>query len=500
MDVRPALFIQRSSEKQLTNMGFSGAISSSFPVFPTPLEENYPKFTDSFQVSSERELMMHSISPRPTPLDSNSGTVGNLFSSASGFSTDVHFSSVSPQARCFHNSPFISQSSSDGASLPPIHSSHSGLHSTQLINYPEGNNDMSWTTDLLQDFLDFPENIPVQNGQVETITGVMASQEHVKRTDWQEWAHQSISVDDALDLDSNWSDIPDDISVPDPKPKVIEPPTDVFAHQPQVHLHHPIPSGEICPVASPLSLATQNKTRMRWTPELHEAFVEAVNKLGGSERVSYTEGCPEAHECGNPDHLSCKKPPPESSEGMSERNLTPIEEITSLDLKASMGITEALRVQMEVQKQLHEQLEAGLTLWTMVEPQCKSCVLIGIQRKLQLRIEEQGRNLQMMFEKQKKMEDVRMKASSSNPNVPSPLPSTVQQPSLADENLEASKQDKNVRRTGSGEMSASTAHEEISQDSSEKQTPDPVTRGSSPRPLKRARGDETAASSAKLAS
>ncbi|THG10483.1 hypothetical protein TEA_012511 [Camellia sinensis var. sinensis] len=494
MDVRPALFIRRSSEKQLTNMGFSGAISSSFPVFPTPLEENYPKFTDSFQVSSERELMMNSISPQPTPLDSNSGTVGNLFSSASGFSTDVHFSSVSPQARCFHNSPFISQSSSDGASLPPIHSSHSGLHSTQLINYPEGNNDMSWTTDLLQDFLDFPENIPVQNGQVETITGVMASQEHVKRTDWQEWAHQSISVDDALDLDSNWSDIPDDISAPDPKPKVIEPPTDVFAHQPQVHLHHPIPSGEICPVASPLSLATQNKTRMRWTPELHEAFVEAVNKLGGATpkgvlKLMNVETLTIYHV---KSHLQTLQGFPVKytsvktivfslhAAGMSERNLTPIEEITSLDLKASMGITEALRVQMEVQKQLHEQLE--------------------IQRKLQLRIEEQGRNLQMMFEKQKKMEDVRMKASSSNPNVPSPLPSTVQQPSLADENLEASKQDKIVRTTGSGEMSASTAREEISQDSSEKQTPDPVTRGSSPRPLKRARGDETAASSAKLAS
>ncbi|KAL7185069.1 hypothetical protein ACSBR2_027076 [Camellia fascicularis] len=487
MDVRPALFIRRSSEKHLTNMGFSGAIPSSFPVFPTPLEENYPKFTDSFQVSSERELMMHSISPRPTPLDSNSGTVGNLFSSASGFSTDVHFSSVSPQARCFHNSPFISQSSSDGASLPPIHSSHSGLHSTQLINYPEGNNDMSWTTDLLQDFLDFPENIPVQNGQVETITGVMASQEHVKRTDWQEWAHQSISVDGALDLDSNWSDFPDDISVPDPKPKVIEPPTDVFAHQPQVHLHHPIPSGEICPVASPLSLATQNKTRMRWTPELHEAFVEAVNKLGGSERATpkgvlklmNVETLTIYHVKSHLQKYRTARYKPESSEGMSERNLTPIEEITSLDLKASMGITEALRVQMEVQKQLHEQLE--------------------IQRKLQLRIEEQGRNLQIMFDKQKKMEDVRMKASSSNPNVPSPLPNTVQQPSLADENLEASKQDKNVRTTGSGEMSASTAHEEISHDSSEKQTPDPVTRGSSPRPLKRARGDETAASSAKLA-
>ncbi|KAK7278833.1 hypothetical protein RJT34_23871 [Clitoria ternatea] len=132
-----------------------------------------------------------------------------------------------------------------------------------------------------------------------------------------------------------------------------------------------------------------SKTRIRWTQELHEKFVECVNRLGGAEkatpkailRLMESDGLTIFHVKSHLQKYRIAKYMPQSStQGKSDKR-TNVENV-HLDVKTGLQIREALQLQLDVQRRLHEQLE--------------------IQRKLQLRIEEQGKQLKMMFDQQQK--------------------------------------------------------------------------------------------------
>ncbi|KAL3359268.1 hypothetical protein AABB24_016034 [Solanum stoloniferum] len=376
MEARPAVSVQSVVASQLSNCGASGGLSSSFSMFPTALGEKYPKFPDLQQASMEKELKQHPGTV-VSSLPSNSGAVGLMFSSSSGFSADLQFSSVSPQEKHSGPAPFISQSTYSETSIQLPHSGV--LQSTASSQYLNENHE-PWCIDPLPNFLDYSMNNPVQNSQVACSN---------KQSDWQEWADLVLNDEDALP--SNWNDIIADTSIGDSELKEEKQHLNFPMQQVQASQQIPavpVETSAIAPVSSPASSAA-TKQRMRWTPELHEAFVEAVNKLGGSERATpkgvlkmmKVESLTIYHVKSHLQKYRTARYKPEASEaGCSEKKQSSLDDLASLDLKTGIEITEALRLQMEVQKRLHEQLE--------------------IQRNLQLRIEEQGRYLQMMFEKQ----------------------------------------------------------------------------------------------------
>ncbi|KAL2335082.1 hypothetical protein Fmac_016295 [Flemingia macrophylla] len=153
---------------------------------------------------------------------------------------------------------------------------------------------------------------------------------------------------------------------------------------------------------SGLVLSTDAKPRLKWTPDLHERFIEAVNQLGGADKatpktVLKLMGIPGLTLYHLKSHLQkyriSKNIHGQTNTGnnkiasttevtgrMSEASGIPMKHLSiGFQTNKNSEINEALHMQIEVQRRLHEQLE--------------------VQRHLQLRIEAQGKYLQAVLEK-----------------------------------------------------------------------------------------------------
>ncbi|CAN6484546.1 unnamed protein product [Victoria cruziana] len=150
-----------------------------------------------------------------------------------------------------------------------------------------------------------------------------------------------------------------------------------------------------------LMLSTDPKPRLRWTPELHQRFVEAVAHLGGAEKATpkslmrvmrvpgltlyhlkshlqkYRLGKNLSTENRSFNNNEGYRLSPFDGSGYSNGGSDVVETHVQHQLNEDLPINEALRLQIEVQKKLHEQIE----------------------KHLQLRIEAQGKYLQAVLQK-----------------------------------------------------------------------------------------------------
>ncbi|KAH6756030.1 Homeodomain-like superfamily protein [Perilla frutescens var. hirtella] len=161
-----------------------------------------------------------------------------------------------------------------------------------------------------------------------------------------------------------------------------------------------------------LVLSTDPKPRLRWTADLHERFVDAVTQLGGPDKatpksIMRTMGVKGLTLYHLKSHLQkyrlgklANKELTEISKDVScvaesqdtGSSTSASSKMIAHDINDGYQVTEALRVQMDVQRRLHEQLE--------------------VQRRLQIRIEAQSKYLQSILDKACKTLDDQAVASA----------------------------------------------------------------------------------------
>ncbi|KAL4587538.1 hypothetical protein LXL04_000409 [Taraxacum kok-saghyz] len=145
------------------------------------------------------------------------------------------------------------------------------------------------------------------------------------------------------------------------------------------------PSGQLSGNCTNSVNVMPSKTRIRWTQDLHDRFVECVSCLGGAEKATPkailklmdSEGLTIFHVKSHLQKYRIAKYLPESAKGNSDKRGS-MDTISQIENISGMQFKDALQMQLAVQRQLHEQLE--------------------IQRNLQLRIEEQAKQLKKMFD------------------------------------------------------------------------------------------------------
>ncbi|CAL9101311.1 unnamed protein product [Musa textilis] len=310
------------------------------------------------------------------------------FSRSSTFCTSLHYSSSTSSESCqkVHNLPFLPHPQKCEHQNSAVQSSNSPLLFSGDIIISATSGEDEHTDDLMKDFLNLSGEVSDGSIHGENCgSSGLALNEQIELQILSEQLGIAITDNgESLHLD----DIYETLQVSSLPLSANHNQTDQPSKPPaKVQLHSP-------PSINPASAA--NKTRLRWTLDLHERFVEAVNKLDGAEKATpkgvlklmNVEGLTIFHVKSHLQKYRLARYLPEAKEDKKascredKKSSSLASDDGDLAKKRSIQVTEALRMQIEVQKQLHEQLE--------------------VQRALQLRMEENARYLQKILEEQQK--------------------------------------------------------------------------------------------------
>ncbi|KAF7092002.1 hypothetical protein CFC21_094538 [Triticum aestivum] len=248
-------------------------LSSDINVVPVLSEVTVPSFPEYRTSYIERDMCGSSIT--------SFNTLCQPYMSASNFTSDLCINNGSPKGKLSFGSHVIAISGCD-TSLPSAHSSYTGNPDYLRMVYPKVSEEINWGQEPLPGVFEYPATIDVsdqRNVIVSQQSQDIITIDHITHLAKQKEWYSSGCSEQFLGSSGSGGSV---LKAADAN---TTPPNYAYFHGQKNRLSS-FNVDELCSDNLPCSDTTPTKSRMRWTPELHEKFVDAVDKLGGSEKAT----------------------------------------------------------------------------------------------------------------------------------------------------------------------------------------------------------------------